>query len=539
MTRPGYVIVAVAIAAALLISTVTPAAAQVLTNVPPIVISYYGWGTPSSPLYPSPGAGQVPYTVEVVANPADDGVPTVVNYATLNLTGTSLTNSSGGYMATAAPAQVSSNTYYLTFYLQVPPSASPGTYNATLNLYYSQTHTSSSSSGTTTTVDYYVYTDNITATIYQRPSVAVLVSAPVIYAGHTGPLVVTVENEGNFTIDELSVAVQSSLPLVGGNSSSLAELGPGSSANFSFSALASQAPGYYPVQVVVGYQYRGLQYSSTYYANADVISQVRSLYAYVTPSTIPYQRNDTITVHIVNMLSGTVGDVVVSVEPSQYFFVAQGYRQFQLGSMSPGSSSGITLNVIPLASSPGPSQIELQASYVDPEGVQQQTVLTVPIYLEGLANVTFSQVSASGALYPGASATVSGMLLNTGTEVAYYGSLYVNGSIVQGAQPEYIGNLPTNSPTPFSASFVVPSNVAPGLYTIHVIFSYQDELGRTYTVSYPLTVQVLSAPPVQPTRYEHGYPAALYALIAIAVILVVIAAVVAVAVRRRRRAPSA
>ncbi|BBE42850.1 CARDB domain-containing protein [Conexivisphaera calida] len=536
MTRTGYAIVAMAIAVALLISTVAPAAAQ---SVSPVAISYYGWGTPSSPLYPSPGAGQVPYTVEVVTTPATNGVPNVVDYATLNLTGTPITNSSGGYIATAAPAQVSSNAYYLTFYLQVPSSASPGTYNATLNLYYSQTVTTTSSSGTTTTVYYYVYTDNVTATIYQRPSVAVLVSAPAIYAGHTGPLVVTVENGGNLTLDDISVAAQSSLPLVGGNSSSLAELGPGSSANFSFSVLASQVPGYYPVQVVVDYQYRGLPYSSIYYANADVISQVGSLYAYAVPSAIPYQRNDTITVHIVNGLSGAVGDVVVSVEPSQYFFVAQGYRQFQLGSMAPGASSGITLNVIPLASSPGPSDIELQASYVDPEGVQQQTVLTVPIYLEGLADVTFSQVSTSGVLYPGASVTVSGMLLNTGTDEAYYGSLYVNGSIVQSAQPEYIGNLPTNSPTPFSASFVVPSDVVPGFYTVHVTFSYQDELGHTYTVSYPLTVQVLSAPPVQPTRYEHRYPAALYALITIAVIVVVIAAVVAVAVRRRRRAPSA
>ena len=536
MNRLGYAIFAVALV--LLASAAAPAAAQLPTSVPPVVVTYYGWGTPSSPLYPSPGAGQVPYTVEVATTPASNGAPTVVDYATLNLTGTPLTNSSGGYVAIAAPAQVSSNAYYLTFYLRVPSAAIPGTYNATLDIYYSRTITATSSSGTTATVNYYVYADNITATIYQRPSVAVLVSAPTIYAGHAGPLVVTVENGGDYALEDLSVSVQSSLPLVGGNSSSLAELAPGSSADFSFSVLAPQAPGYYPVQVVVGYQYRGLQYSSIYYANADVISQVGSLYAYATPSAIPYQRNDTITVHVVNGLSGAVGDVVVSVEPSQYFFVAQGYRQFQLGSMAPGASSGVTLNVIPLSSSPGPSDIELQASYVDPEGVQQQTVLTVPIYLEGLADVSFSQVSVSGALYPGASATVSGVLTNTGTDEAYYGSLYVNGSIVQGAQPEYIGNLPTNSPTPFSASFIVPSDVAPGFYTIHVIFSYQDELGHTYTVSYPLTVQVLSAPPVQPTRYEHR-PIVPYALIAIVVIVVVIAAVVAVAVRRRGRAPSA
>ncbi|MGC9191907.1 MAG: COG1361 S-layer family protein [Conexivisphaera sp.] len=525
------------LAAALLASAALPAAAQLPTTVPPVVLSYYGWGTPSSPLYPSPGAGQVPFTVEVVANPAEDGAPTVVNYATLNLTGTPLTNSSGGLLATAAPAQVSSGAYYLTFYLQVPPTALPGTYTAALDVYYSQTRTTSSSSGVTTTVDYYVYAENVTATIYRRPSVTVLVSAPAIYAGQTGSLVVAVENGGDSTISDLSVAVQSSLPLVGGNSSSLAELAPGSSADFSFSVLAPQAPGYYPVQVIVGYRYGGIQYSSAYYANADVISPVGSLYAYATPSTIPYQRNDTVTVHVVNGLSGPVSDVVVSVEPSQYLFVAQGYGQFRLGSMAPGASSAITLSVIPLASSPGPSLIELQASYVDPGGVQRQTVLTVPIYLEGLAAVSFSQVSVSGALYPGAPVTVSGMLLNTGTDEAYYGSLYVNGSVVQGAQPEYIGNLPTNSPTPFSASFEVSPDAAPGFHTVSLVFSYQDELGHAYAVSYPLTVQVLSAPPAQPTGHARGRPTATYALAAAAAAIVA-AVAVAMAVRRRGRPPA-
>ncbi len=537
---------ALALAAAIVLAAAIPASAQVLTTVPPVTISYYGWGTPSSPMYPSSGAGQVPFTVEVVTAPTGSGAPTVVDYATLNLTGTPLTNSTGGYIVTAAPTQMSSNVYLLTFYIQIPPGAPPGPYNATLNVYYSQATTTTSSSGATTVVNYYVYSDNLTVTVYQRPSASVEVRAPDIYAGGIGQLVVLVNDTGPFALDDLTVSVQSELPLVGGNASSLGELAPGSSAAFRFylSAPQSQPPGYYPVQVIVGYWSGGAQYSSTYYARVDVMSQVGSLYAYAVPSTIPYQRNDSVTIYVVNGLSGAVGDVVASLEPSQEFFIAQGYRQFDLGSLPPGSSSAISLNVIPLASSPGPSNIELQVSYVDPEGVQRQAVLTVPIYLEGLADVSFSQVSASPSqyansaaqpsdvLFNGSMATVSGILLNTGTDEAYYGYVYVNGSIVGNAQPEYVGNLPTNSPTPFSVSFYVPPDVAPGFYTVHLAFSYQDELGNAHAVSYQLLVQVVPAPSAQRAEYGHGSAAA-YALTAVVVAVAV--AVSVVAARRRRR----
>jgi len=528
----------IAVAILMLSMSASAVFAQQLTTVQPVVITYYCWGTPSSQLSPAPGAVSVPFTVEAVVNPTTGGAPTTLSYATLNVTGTPLTNSTGGYVATAAPAAVGSNAYYFTFYLDISGNATPSAYNSTLDVYYGQTHTSTSSSGTSTTVDYYVYTDTLSVGIYQRPTLNVTVTAPTLYVGRTGTLVVDVKNAGTASVQDLGIGVQSQLPLVSGSTGTLGlgTLTPGSGESVSFGILAAQPPGYYPVQVTVSYEYMGVQYASVYYANADVIEQVGGIYAYASPSSIPYQRNDTLSLYLVNGFSGGVGNVEVTLQPSSYFYVAQGYGPFQLGSIAPGGSASLNLSVIPLASSPGPASLQLEVSYLE-GGTQEQTTISVPVYLEGQVSISFSQVAPSGALYPGSSAQISGIVLNTGTSIAYYGSAYVNGSIVQGAQPTYVGNLPTNSPTPFSVSFSVPPGTAPGTYVVNVVFSYQDELGHIHAASYPLYVDVVSAPPATPSSgARHGslYESLLF--MSIIILIIIIAALSFVLLRRRRPA---
>ncbi|MFP3263665.1 MAG: hypothetical protein RXQ62_04395 [Nitrososphaeria archaeon] len=502
--------------------------------MPPLAVTYYGWGTPSSPAYPTPGSGVVPFTVEVVANPTTGGspasvVPPVPRYAELNLSGSPLTNSTGGLVALAAPTPTGSS-YYFTFYLNVS-GAAPGTYQATLTIYYSYTYAYASSGQQSASIYYYQWSDNLSVPVYPNPEPEVSVSAPKIVEGREGTIVVNVTDMSPAALQDLQVVVGSQLPLSGGNTSSIPYLAPGSSASFRFGILATGAPGYYPVQVTVSYACCGSARSSTYYSRAEVVAQVGGLSALASPASIPYQRNDTLSITITNEMGGAVRDLQVVLQPSPYLYVAQGYGPFDLGELGPGESRSINLSVVPVASAPGPVQLQLQASYLGPGGAPEQASLAVPVYLTGIADVSFSQVGLAGPAYPGGQAQVSGILVNTGTDSAYYGFLLLSGPIVQGYQPVYIGNLPVNSPTPFSASFTVPPGTAPGTYPVNVTFSYQDELGQQHSASYLLAVQVLNYS--QPAAQVARRPPGTLAWILVAAVIVA-AALAALAAERRR-----
>ena len=96
-------------------------------------IIYYNWGAPQSPITVRPGYTNQPFVVILQPNPE-------YKYGILNLTGTPLTNVSGGYLAYSLPSQSST----FTFYLNVNRSASAGKYPVNFSVYYLNGSSSSS-----------------------------------------------------------------------------------------------------------------------------------------------------------------------------------------------------------------------------------------------------------------------------------------------------------------------------------------------------------------------------------------------------------
>jgi len=79
---------------------------------------------------------------------------------------------------------------------------------------------------------------------------------------------------------------------------------------------------------------------------------------------------------------------------------------------------------------------------------------------------------------------INGLLINTGSQNAQYVTISINNY-----SSIYIGNVPPNSPTPFSFTLAL----SPGLYKFNITANYENELYQpnmtfytfSYVVSYP------------------------------------------------------
>ncbi|MGC8635738.1 MAG: hypothetical protein ACP5T5_01685 [Thermoprotei archaeon] len=203
--------VAVIAILALLALVVFPASGQ------EVLIVTYQWGTANQQIRPRPGYTNVPFTVEVVQMPNVS-----ILYGQLNLEGTPVKSASGGPYAYAAPESAQSEislsnstpipgisiptvttgskATFLTFYLNVPQSAKPGSYPSLLTLVYRK-------SGVTR--DYFAYV-NLTIYAPERPELV----DPAWITGNMSSFPYS-----GFGLDDLQVYLSnpSSVPLLGVN----------------------------------------------------------------------------------------------------------------------------------------------------------------------------------------------------------------------------------------------------------------------------------------------------------------------------------
>ena len=159
---------------------------------------------------------------------------------------------------------------------------------------------------------------------------------------------------------------------------------------------------------------------------------------------------------------------------------------------------------------------------LNPYGFYQEQTYTVPIFIKGRIQISFESLNINSTTFNGSTLSISGSLLNSGTQEAYYG-------IVEAYLPSfgenvtsYIGDLPVDSPTPFALSLYIPRNAQPGSYTIYLKYVYQDSYGNVYNyaVSEPIMVYVAHVAPAKPSAYH--FTGTFSLLLAIVIVLLVV-----------------
>jgi len=167
--------------------------------------------------------------------------------------------------------------------------------------------------------------------------------------------------------------------------------------------------------------------------------------------------------------------------------VAQGNGPWSLGTLKGGETAVLPLSVIPSIPESSSLPLEFVITYRNSMNYTEETQLTAALFLKGLVKIYMTSLSVPATAVNGTNATISGILLNEGTSEAYY----VNVGLwpCNWSQQQYIGSLPTDSPTPFSLSVSIPKN-AQGTYQLYINVTYQDSLGNCYAYSYPIAISV-------------------------------------------------
>jgi len=153
-------------------------------------------------------------------------------------------------------------------------------------------------------------------------------------------------------------------------------------------------------------------------------------------------------------------------------------------------------------------QAQLSISYTDEHEISRVETKTLGFSVRGIITFEiFDRQVIPKATFPGGNITITGNLLNTGSSRALYMTVTVKPSpyFTQSSDgPIYIGEVPTNTPTPFTLSSRVRTNAANGTYPLTLSFNYQNDYGDKYVFENALSVTVGGYIPV--TQRPSGQP---------------------------------
>jgi hypothetical protein len=214
---------------------------------------------------------------------------------------------------------------------------------------------------------------------------------------------------------------------------------------------------------------------------------------------ILYKRMNEVQLKIVNLSEEPMYDAELTLTPpsSVPLFVKEGVGPWKFSYIGPNEDKVITLHVLPLAQMDSVAVITATLIYKDGQGLTRTHNDALLFRLKGFPDIQLVnwKVSPSPA-YNGSKLTISGSLLNQGTQQAYYSRIYLQASppfIAGQLSDKYIGDLPLNSLTPFSLQLGLGKRAATGTYTVNLVFEYMDVMGNEYRLTWPVSVDVVQA----------------------------------------------
>lgn len=518
-------------------TTTTSTSTECVPTSDPFVVTGAAWGTASSTYSAGPGENDVPLTVTLLyTGGCELTAASFQLQPSLPLASSEGANTTTNYEVNVADDSVLTETYHLN----IGGSASLGNYEIPLYIGFN--------------------TSDFAGIFFESTNVAIVLrgSADLQYRANTGSLVpgqvnnltVTVTNDGSGNATAISTTVTApSQVAVLNQLTGIGALPAGSSASLPLEV-------YVPTSLAGGAT--SLTFASSYYdayltqstatqvigfdvAQNMVVSTSLGVSALSGSAMVGSQTS--IAFILENFGTGAIFSpsvsvtasspiVVVGISPvnsSQEVLPGTGIEYDLVVGSSPGSSPGIYSGAITV-------------TYLDSSGASHTQTFGTGIVLKGSVDFVLQDVTVSQA---STDITVSGSLLNEGSEVAYYAQATgaVAGSPSE-SQASYIGEVDTNTPTPFTVTipFAAPTSPKSGAnITIHV--TYKDTFGSVLSYTGFTSVNLESASQLAfssaTTKTGSTSGGDLLVIVSYSVIGVVIAAVVGGVVFIRRNRPKA
>lgn len=447
------------------------------------------WGSSSQPMKPVPNDKAVPLLL-LISNLDSNPVSGV----TLDISLPDGFSGPGGErkVSTTISLIQGGQTTYSTFYIDLDKELEPSEYMFNLSItYFDFWHGK------------YAQEETFDLRVYPKPDLSLSAHETTVYLGSIAKLNLLVKNIGTSKVFDILPNLQTEgLVPISAPSEPLPELPPLSSANFTFSLYAptNLPSGPVPIGISVSYKdERGVLKSKNIITYITTLSRTSTVKLEPSTTEILYKRMNEVRLKIVNLSEEPMYDAELTLTPptSVSLFVKEGVGPWKFSYIGPNEDKVITLHVLPLTQTDSVAVVTATLIYKDRQGLTKTHNDALLFRLKGFPDIKLVSWKASPSpAYNGSKLTISGSLLNKGTQQAYYTRIYLEASspfIAGHLSDKYIGDLPLNSLTPFSLQLGLDKNTAAGTYTLNLVFEYMDVMGNEYRLTWPISVDVVQA----------------------------------------------
>ena len=196
-----------------------------------------------------------------------------------------------------------------------------------------------------------------------------------------------------------------------------------------------------------------------------------------------------------NPLSTVEVTIAPSTSSSSALSIASGTDNWVFDSIKP--HAGIT--VVPTVSTSLSSADTLQGltltlTYLDSSGNWHKEARSIAYTVKGTISPLYQRVQASPSQIPiGGNFTVTGNILNIGNTDALFANVTLKTDSrfrSNGEGSQYIGDIASNTPIPFSLAATANRNLRNGSYPVTVVLTYQDSYGQKYVKETSVQVSI-------------------------------------------------
>ncbi|MEM0133745.1 MAG: hypothetical protein QXU18_00740 [Thermoplasmatales archaeon] len=251
--------------------------------------------------------------------------------------------------------------------------------------------------------------------------------------------------------------------------------------------------------------------------------------------------NSTAILDISNIGNSTVYSPVIGISvPSAFTVTGNSIFYFPGVTLQPGDNFTVPVTISsPPTTTQGSYAVTVSVDYYNTTGSVISRTYSVGFLALATVSLVVQGFSENAS---GSTMTVSGTLLDEGAGSAYY--LTIEAAFTQqnvsASKMTYLGEIDSNTPTPFSLTFSLPSGVSNGSALVSIQVVYQNYYGETVNstlLSHSIAYQTSTsqADHTTPTVRHYGPVAAIGALITTLVIVVAIVVGVALIIKKRRR----
>lgn len=370
------------------------------------------WGTSTSPASPGPGSQNVPLTVSLQYYFANTASAIQLSLPLPS----GFTDSSGNQAAVAivTGSVTSGSTVVATFYLNISPAVSVGTYSFPLTINWGVQVSQQQS------VALVQYT-SVTIYLKGKVQLSFQVQQNSLLAGQVNTLELTISNTGSGTATQIvtavtapaSVSLLSQIPV-------LASLAPGSNASSTLEIYVTTSAAGSAISITFTASY------TDPYANAATTTQSIGLYASAvafeepvlsfssSTNSLRAGQVNSVTTTLTDLGPGTATAVRATASAPSGVSVLSQFPQ--VASLQAGESASATLEVfVPTSSAATAVTLTFTVTFDDANGNLQSTTQSLGFYALPAAGPTLTFAAAGGSLAPGKVNEVVVTLTNSGS----------------------------------------------------------------------------------------------------------------------------